>query len=202
MRHFSPAAAALSCRPCLRLAGLRRRWSRNGTSRGPSMMATDPLASEGPVIADPAVIADLLRDWLIRALSPQAIAWLDAAIERQRTAIDERQLAIALGLVGRKVGRTDLALTDDDVAKAQRVRGRWQPETWSTDETARVAILLATYRGDEAVFAARVDRLCGTAEITEHIAYLKGFAVFPTPRALHDRAREGVRSSSRPVFEA
>ena len=165
-------------------------------------MTTDALTSQGPVIADPALVADLLRDWLVPALSPQAMGWLDATIERQRSAIDERQLAIALGLVGRKVGRTELALIPDDLAKAQRVRGRWQPETWSADEAARAAILLATYRGDEAAFAGRVDRLCATAEITEHIAYLKGFAVFPAPRALHDRAREGVRSSSRPVFEA
>ena len=166
------------------------------------MNATDPLAPEGPVIADAEVVADLLRGWLVRALSPQAMDWLDATIERQRSTIDERQLAIALGLVGRKVGRADIALTSNDVAKAQRGRGRWQPETWSVDEAARVAILLATYRGDEAAFAGRVDRLCATAEITEHMAYLKGFAVFPAPRALHDRAREGVRSSSRPVFEA
>ncbi len=45
-------------------------------------------------------------------------------------------------------------------------------------------------------FAARVDRLCTTAEVTEHVACLKGFAVFPAARELHDRAREGVRSST------
>src|SRR5262249_26886549 len=51
-------------------------------------------------------------------------------------------------------------------------------------------------------FAARVERLCAMAEVAEYVAYLKGFAVFPAPRELHVRAREGVRSSMRPVFEA
>ena len=51
-------------------------------------------------------------------------------------------------------------------------------------------------------FAARVERLCVTAEVTEHIAYLKGFAIFPAGAALHGRAREGVRSSIALVFQA
>jgi len=165
-------------------------------------MATASLTSSAPVIADPAAVMELLRGWLRRALSPEAMAWLDAAIERQRGMVDERQLAMALGLAGRKVGRADLPLTAGAIAGAVRVRSRWEPETWSTDEAARVAILLATCHDDESAFATRIDRFCATAEITEHLACLKGFAVFPAPRELHDRAREAVRSSSRPVFEA
>jgi hypothetical protein len=165
-------------------------------------MATESVSPQVPLIAEPTAVCDLLRGWLMRALSSEAMAWMDAAIERQHSTVDERRLAIDLGLVGRKVGRSDLVLTTDELNNAQAVRGRWQPETWSTDEAARVAILLSTYRGEEAAFADRLDRLCTTAAITEHVAYLKGFAVFPGPRALHNRAREGVRSSSRPVFEA
>jgi hypothetical protein len=47
-----------------------------------------------------------------------------------------------------------------------------------------------------------VDRLSANAEVTELLAYLKAFAIFPAPRQLHDRAREGVRSAVKPVFEA
>jgi hypothetical protein len=67
---------------------------------------------------------------------------------------------------------------------------------------ARVALLLATCSGDEAAFAARVDRLCATGELTEHVAALKGFAVFPAPASLLSRARAAVRSSMQPPFEA
>jgi hypothetical protein len=73
---------------------------------------------------------------------------------------------------------------------------------WGTDEAARVALLLATWTGDEAAFAARVDRLCATGELTEHVACLKGFAVFPAPARLLARARAAVRSSMQPPFEA
>jgi hypothetical protein len=151
--------------------------------------------------AESAAVTDLLRRALARTLAPTATDWLDAEIDRARGA-DERRLAIALGLVGRKVGRRDLSLEAEDIAAARALRADWQPERWGTDEAARVMLLLAADDGNEERFAARVDRLCATAEVTELVAYLKGFAVFPAARALHDRAREGVRSSMRPVFEA
>jgi hypothetical protein len=95
-----------------------------------------------------------------------------------------------------------LAPPPDEVAAAGKLRPRWQPELWGTDEAARVALVLATYGNDDEVFAVRVDRLCATGELTEQVAYLKGFAIFPAARALHGRAREAVRSSIAPVFEA
>ena len=152
--------------------------------------------------AGPDATISFLRRLLGRVLAPAGMQWLDGEIERQRAGIDERRLAIALGLVGRKVGRTDLAPLPDDIAAAEKLRPRWQPQLWGTDEAARVALLLATYRGDDETFAARVDKSCATGELTEQVAYLKGLAIFPAPRALHDRAREAVRSSIAPVFQA
>jgi hypothetical protein len=145
---------------------------------------------------------DLLSGALARQLAPAARDWLNAEIDRQCAAPDERRLAIALGLAGRKIGRTQLALSDEDVATAWRLRAGWQPELWAVDEAARVLILIASHRGDDGSFATRVDRLCVTAEVSEYIAYLKGFAIFPAPKLLHERAREGVRSSITPVLTA
>jgi hypothetical protein len=150
---------------------------------------------------DPAAVMSLLRRWLAQS-APAASTWLDAEIQRQQAGIDERKLIIALGMAGRKIGRADLALSEDDRLEAGAVRAGWQPEFWGTDEAARAAILLATYTGDEGAFAARVDRLSANAEVTELLAYLKAFAIFPAARQLHDRAREGVRSAVKPVFEA
>ena len=149
-----------------------------------------------------AAVADLLLRWLKRTLQAGAAQWLDAEIDRQRDAVDERRLGMALGLVGRRIGRAELALSADDVAAAQALHTRWRPDMWGTDEAARVALLLATWTGDDAAFAARVDRLCATGELTEHVAALKGFAVFPAPASLLSRARAAVRSSMQPPFEA
>jgi hypothetical protein len=150
----------------------------------------------------PATMIAFLRGLLARVLAPETVQWLDGEIERQRTGLDERRLAIALGMVARKVGRMDLAPPPDDLAAAGSMRPRWHPELWGTDEAARVALVLATYRDDDVAFAARVDRLRATGELNEQVAYLKGFAIFPAARVLHDRAREAVRSSIGSVFEA
>jgi len=139
---------------------------------------------------------------LSRAIPPAAVDWLTAEIDRQRAAEDERRLAIALGLTSRKIGRLDLALTADEAVSAQRLRAGWRPELWATDEAARILILGASHRDDDQAFAARVDRLCAMAEVTEYIAYLKGFAIFPAPKLLYGRAREGIRSAITPVFAA
>jgi hypothetical protein len=151
---------------------------------------------------DPDAVAALLRGALARRITPEAAHWLDAETERLRTASDGRRVPVALGLAARKIGRRALGLTDDDASAADRLRPGWQPQWWGTDDAARVLLLLATHRGDDAAFAARVDGLCATAEVTEHAAILKGFAVFPAPALLLGRAREGVRSAVQPVFEA
>jgi hypothetical protein len=150
----------------------------------------------------PEAAIGLLRRWLSRTLAPDAINWLDGEIERQRTAADERRLAIAIGSAKRRVGRADLTLSAEDLDAADVLRPGWKPRLWATDEAARVTLVLATHRGDDQAFADRVDRLCATGELTECVACLKGFAVFPAATRLHPRAREAVRSSTQAVFQA
>jgi hypothetical protein len=166
-------------------------------------MAPNPTSSAptrpGP---DPGAVSDLLHRFLAQTITGPALSWVNGEMERQRAGIDERRLGIALGLTSSKVGRADLSLSPEDTATAAQLRADWQPQWWAADEAARVAILLSTYRGDPSTFAARVDKLCTTAEVTEYVAYLKGFAVFPAGDALEARAREGVRSSIGPVFAA
>jgi hypothetical protein len=145
---------------------------------------------------------DLLRSWLKNVLEVGAARWLDDEIDRQHNALDERRLGIALGLVGRKLPRSNLSLSSIDIASAQALRSGWRPDTWRTDEAARVALVLATWRGEKPPFAASVDRLCATGELTEHVACVKGFAIFPSPEGLTSRARKAVRSSIQPLFEA
>lgn len=164
-------------------------------------MATEATTEPSASAAHLAFIEFLLGP-LSRVLAPGPLEWLNAEIDRQRTAADERRLAIALGLASRKIGRVELSLTADEAATAQRLRAGWQPELWAADEAARILILMASHGGDDPAFATRVDRLCTTAEVTEYIAYLKGFAIFPAAALLYGRAREGVRSAITPVFAA
>lgn len=161
-----------------------------------------PVAPVQTAAEPTAAAIELLLSWLRRRLKPEASQWLEAEIGHQRNAADDRRFGIALGLAGRRIGRDDLSLPAADLAIAQELRRDWRPDTWRADEAARAALILATWTGDEEAFAARVEGLCLTGELSEHVACLKGFAVFPAPARLLRRAREATRSSMQPPFEA
>src|ERR1043165_1232945 len=102
------------------------------------MMLTTASGAKRAPHADHAEAGALLRRWLSGAVGGDAFSWLQQEIGRQQAG-DERRLAVAPGLAGRKVGGHGLLLTADDIAGAQRVREGWQPQYWTTDEAARAA---------------------------------------------------------------
>jgi hypothetical protein len=153
-------------------------------------------------MGDTEAVVGLLRQWLAHTLSPVEAQWLAAEVERVSASATSDRLAIALGLAGRKIARKSLHLDAPDMAAAQDLHDGWQPQFWSADEAARVVLVLATHRGDDDALARRVSQLCAAAEVGEHVAMLKGFAIFAAPGLLYERAREGIRSSIEPVLEA
>jgi hypothetical protein len=102
----------------------------------------------------------------------------------------------------RKLGKADLQPTAVEVQAAQTLRQGLDPTEWSVDQTARIAFTLAFYQGDEAGFVQQVAMLVDTSEINELLAIFRGFALFPHPQALEPKAREAIRSTMRPVYEA
>jgi hypothetical protein len=157
--------------------------------------ASDSASLSGEPIA-------LLAGWVRRALDPERAAWFETTFSSLSRDAGERDLARALGLAPRKLGKADLALTTDDLARAEAVRPGFDPTGLTVDQTARIAFLLATDRGDDLGFARRLMDLHRTADLSESIAYLRGLALFPGGPALLPVAAEGVRSAVRPVFEA
>ena len=82
----------------------------------------------------------------------------------------ERPLSTAIGLAPRRLGKADLALPKADLARADKLRTGLDLGDWSIDQLARVALMAASHKGDDAGFAARFDNFCTTAEINELIA--------------------------------
>ena len=144
----------------------------------------------------------LADEWIVRAVSDNAASWFRRAIESVRGASDGNALAAAIGLAPRRVGKADLSLTPDDRARARALRAGLDPSDWSIDQLARSALMVASYAGDDAAFAAHFDAFCSTAEINELIALCRGLPVYPAAERLEPRAREAVRSGMKPVFEA
>ncbi len=136
--------------------------------------------------------ADLLRSWL----GPQP--WLDG----QLAAIaggDEAALYLSLGLAGRRVGRTALAV---DAAQALAARPGWDPRAWSSDQAARSLLILALPATDAPRWLAALERCWHAATVEELVALYQALPLLPHPELLAARAAEGVRSSMTPVFAA
>jgi hypothetical protein len=130
------------------------------------------------------------------------MTWFRGAIKDVAHASTERPLSVAIGLAPRRLGKADLSLPKADLARAETLRTGLDLSDWSIDQLARVALMAASHRGDDAGFAARFDSFCTTAEINELIALCRGLPIYPGANLIEPRAREAVRSGMKPVFEA
>jgi hypothetical protein len=144
----------------------------------------------------------LADEWISRSTGESAASWFRDTIERIRQEPGGDKLAMAIGLAPRRLGKADLSLMPDDKARATTLRPGLDPSEWSIDQAARIAFMVASYREDDAAFAAAFDGFCATAELNELIALCRGLPVYPAAARLEPRAREAVRSGMKPVFEA
>lgn len=143
----------------------------------------------------------LLRAWLSRQLSDTQNAWLDEQIAVLKKDFSDPALDTALGLVPRRLGKGELALSDSDLADASAALDGWEPRDWSVPDAARI-LLLSGLPATGQPFADRFRRLCETADATESIALHRGLPLYPDPAALEPQVGEGLRSNMRAMFEA
>jgi len=143
----------------------------------------------------------LLRDWLRRQLDATQNGWLDAQLAALAEDPSDGTLHIALGLVPRRLGKADLALSEADFAAAERALPGWKPQGWSLTDAARILLLASLPRAGKP-FAERFRALCETADVAEAIALYRGLPLYPEPAALEAQVGEGLRSNVKAVFEA
>jgi hypothetical protein len=160
------------------------------------------MTTPHPTLGDIEKRKALLLTWLAPRLSADARTWLDQQIASIESGERPLQLGVAIGLAPRKVGKADLDLSAGEQEIGRQVRQDLDATGWSIDQAARILLALASFRGDEAAFAAGLDRIMAAAEISEQIALLSGLALYPAATLLLPHAAEGVRSAMQPIFEA
>jgi len=143
----------------------------------------------------------LLREWLLRQLDAERGAWLDEQIAALRQDAQDAALDIALGMVPRRLGKAELALTASDLAAAGKAVAGWDPRGWSVTDGARILLLSGLPAGGKP-FAERFRALCRTADVAELTALYRGLPLYPDPASLEEQVGEGLRSNMRGVFEA
>jgi hypothetical protein len=143
----------------------------------------------------------LLEVWLDRQLDGEARDWLNQQRADVAAGAGDRSLFLAISFVQRRLGKADLALEAADLEAANAARPGWNPADWSVDQAARILLLLDGGGKGEA-FAVKLKKLMATSDIAETITFLRGLPLYPDPTLHLAQAREGARSSMRPVFEA
>ncbi len=143
----------------------------------------------------------LLKQWLMEQLSPEQRDWLSGQLESLGGSPADTVLAMALGLVPRRLGAQALRLDDDQRAQARAALPGWTPERWSIIDAARI-LIVSGLPADDPPFAARLQSLCQTADPAELAAFYRGLSLYPAPRSLEPLVGEGLRSNMRQVFEA
>jgi GAF domain-containing protein len=143
----------------------------------------------------------LLHEWLLSRLDAQQRTWLNAQIDALALDPSDSALHIAFGMVPRKCGKADLALSDADHAAARRAMPGWEPRGWSVADAARI-LLLSRVSRNAPNFARLFRSLCATADVVELTALYLGLPLYARGEALLDQVGEGLRSNMRGVFEA
>ena len=145
--------------------------------------------------------SELLQVWIRRQVPQVSSAWFDEQLEKLKSDPSDRFLDIALGMVPRRLGKDDLAVSETDLNAARSARPGWDPRGWSVDAAARI-LLLCSVNGNGERFAKRFSHLCQTADVSEAIALYRGLPLYPSPDLLEAQAAEGLRTNMRAVFEA
>ncbi len=144
----------------------------------------------------------LLKSALSRHLNEEQMSWLNDRMDLLREANSDRELHITLGMIPRKLGRSDLDLNDGELDQADAARSGWYPIDWSVETAARVFVLLHRAQRGSNAFGELFKDLCRTAELSESMTLFRGIAVFPDSDMLDNQIAEGLRTNMRAVFEA
>jgi hypothetical protein len=152
--------------------------------------------------ARPAAIADIIVEWVSRVSTPEAAGWYRSTLRDIAGSGDVRTLLKATGLTPRRLGKADLPRDTPERGALETARAGFDATGLSIDQLGRIGFVLAAWDGSDEEFARLFDDICRTAEINELVAYYRGLPLYPGPERLLTRAREGLRSGMKPVFEA
>ena len=141
----------------------------------------------------------LIRSWIASRVDTAALNWIDDRAKAV-AAGDQKSLFIAFGLVPRKVGKADLALTESERNAAESARPGWNPNGWSLDQLVRTFFVLTHPADDVANFVATLDLMFSTGEVGELVALYQALPLLPHPASHVLRAAEGIRSNIKSVF--
>jgi len=144
-----------------------------------------------------------LKNWITTRVSKDNVDWLNARLNLLNGEILDRDLHITLGLIPRKLGQRDLALSQKEIDMAANDCGRsWDPTDWSIDTAARCLVIATLEQQHPEKFQTLFKELCRTAELKESIAFFRSTSVLSQHDDLDTVIGSGLRTHIGAIFEA
>lgn len=141
--------------------------------------------------------ADLLEHWVARRSGASGAAWLGAQVGAVMN--DPAALGPALSAAPRRVGRTALTPSAEELGAAAQARPGWDPSAWTVADAARVRLILAA---PATSLPDLLRPLLAAADSGESVAIFRGLPLYGSPEQLVPLATDGLRTAMRTVFEA
>lgn len=145
---------------------------------------------------------DQLLAILKRNAPAEGATWLDEFMVQQFMGFNQRQFYFAFSGATRRFPKTELTVSQDELAALGRRLPGFTVEGWTVDQLARVSLLVTLADQERDVFLESLRALQDTADMREAVAIYSAFPLLPYPAELVPLAREGLRSNITSVFEA
>ncbi len=147
-------------------------------------------------------VRDCLLEWVRRRAPEEATRWLEGRVLAYGEGAPERALFLDFSGALRRTGKAPLGLLPDDLARADRLRPAWDPAAWTTDQAARIVLVLAWPSVEAGAYIGTLDKLFQSADLGELVTLYQALPILPHAAAHVRRCAEGVRTTMTDVFKA
>ena len=140
--------------------------------------------------------------WLKSRISNEAFEWIQKTGKQLRSTPEDWFFYTSFSAVPRHTGKEPAELTDGELRTAGTLRNNWNPANWTTDQLARVFLILNYADQGQDEFIYKIEKIFVTSDLGEAVALYKGLPLYPFPGQFKNRAAEGIRSNITTVFDA
>lgn len=143
-----------------------------------------------------------ISDWLKKRITTEAHNSIQKTAERLSNDAEDWEVYSSFSRVPRTIGKDDLKLSDEEVEQAKKLRPRWNPSHWRTDQLGRTLLVLSLAERGKEEFLDKLEKMFVSSDMGEAEALYQSLPVLPWPKSLTARAAEGIRSNITSVFNA
>lgn len=125
--------------------------------------------------------------------------WLDKSLKVVEKSQQNKDLFTLFSMAPRFVGKKSLDLSN--IRDENSILCSFNSTNLTTDQAARILLLLTSYQGDFASFSKNAETLFSAADVQELVALYTALPLFPNPEKFILRAIEGIRTNISVIFD-